>query len=94
MGRFEIKAPFLEVAEELLYAPSLPVKIESFFAREAIAHEIEMTVSSAFALNDLTGKKTFIPQSSFRFAILVFPVTRCSRAALFPTVMLLFILTM
>ncbi len=67
MGRFEIKAPLFEVAEELLYAPSLPVKIESFFAREAIAHDIEMTVSSAFALNDLTGKKDLHSPEFFSF---------------------------
>ena len=67
MGRFEIKAPLFEVAEELLYAPSLPVKIESFFTCEAIAHDIEMTVSSAFALNDLTGKKDLHSPEFFSF---------------------------
>ncbi len=59
MGGFEIKAPFLEVAEELLNAPSLPVELEGFFAREAVANDREMTVSSAFTLDDLTRKENF-----------------------------------
>ncbi len=73
MGGFEIKTSLFQVAEELFNAPSRPVKIEGFFACEAIAHDVEMAVPPAFALDDLAGKKDphspqILSLRSFRFS--------------------------
>ncbi len=76
MGRLQIKTPFLEMAEELLYTPSPPVEAECFFAGKAIANNVEVAVPPTFALDDLTGKENVHPPEFFSF--------RCCRFACDP----------